>query len=139
MRIIHDSVQGNHLHLIVEAEDQAALSRGMQGLAIRLARRLNALARRHGPVFVDRYHSHPLKTPREVRNALVYVLANFRKHSQKTRAPGVDPFSSGAWFEGWRRWKPGSGVAPPFAEPAGWLHSRATAEPSAVPINAART
>src|SRR3954469_5683126 len=70
VRIIHYSIQGNHLHLIVEAEDQAALSRGMQGLAIRLARRLNAVAGRTGGVFADRYHSHPLKTPRETKRAV---------------------------------------------------------------------
>src|SRR6187399_2667151 len=120
-RLLHFSVQHDHVHLIVEAADKRALSSGVRSVAIRVARYVNDLLSRRGPLWADRWHGRPLKTPREVRNALVYVLANFRKHSQKTRAPGVDPFSSGAWFEGWRRWKPGSGVAPPFAEPAGWL------------------
>src|SRR3954453_14619461 len=63
VRIVHYSIQGNHLHLIVEAESPEALSRAMQGLATRMARRLNGLSGRRGPVFADRYHSHPLKTP----------------------------------------------------------------------------
>ena len=48
MRIIEFSVQGNHLHLIVEAENSDALSRGMQGLAIRIAKALNSLMERAG-------------------------------------------------------------------------------------------
>ena len=43
---------------------------------IRIARVLNKLWRRRGRVFADRYHDRILKTPREVKNALVYVLAN---------------------------------------------------------------
>ncbi len=43
MRIVHYSIQGNHLHLLVEVDDAEALARGMQGLAIRIAKRLNAL------------------------------------------------------------------------------------------------
>ena len=67
---MHYSIQGNHLHLIVEIDDAAMLSRAINGLAVRLARALNHLAERKGKVFVDRYHAHVLKTPREVRNAV---------------------------------------------------------------------
>jgi hypothetical protein len=63
------------------------LSRGMQGLKIRLAKALNRVWRRAGSVFSDRYHAHALKTPREVRNALLYVLNNFRKHHPRRRHP----------------------------------------------------
>src|SRR5262245_18548335 len=41
MRIVLYSVQYNHLHLIAEADDARALTRGLQGLTIRLAKRLN--------------------------------------------------------------------------------------------------
>lgn len=82
-------------HLIVEAEHSAALSRAMQGLCIRLARRLNALARRHGRVFVDRYHAHVLKSRREVVNAVRYVLDNYRHHAREHLPPSfVDPLAS---------------------------------------------
>ncbi len=83
VHIVHYSIQGNHLHLIVEAQSTLALARGMQGLAIRLAKRLNRALRRHGQVFADRYHAHALSTRREVANALRYVLANYRHHTRE--------------------------------------------------------
>ena len=95
------SVQSNHLHLIAEASDNRALSRGMLGLSVRVARALNQLWKRSGSVFADRFHSRLLKTPREVRNALVYVLQNARKHAAAISL-GPDPFSSGPWFDGWK-------------------------------------
>jgi REP element-mobilizing transposase RayT len=98
-RVIHFSVQRDHLHLIVEAADVRALVRAMRALAIRLAMRLNRWWRRRGRVFADRYHARVLRTPREVRHALAYVLLNGRRHGA-ARA-GIDPCSSGAWFDGW--------------------------------------
>ena len=98
-RIVHFSVQGNHLHLVVEAESKAALSRSMQGLAVRLARALNLAARRTGKVFSDRYHARPLATRREVANALRYVLRNAEHHLRDdVRPAGRDPCSSAAWL-----------------------------------------
>jgi len=88
VRIIHYSIQHNHLHLIVEAEGLDALSRAMRGLATRIARRLNALTDRRGGVFADRYHAHPLKTPRETKHAVRYVLANYRHHTLEHLPPG---------------------------------------------------
>ena len=81
MRIVHYSIQGNHLHLIVEAEDRESLAKGMQGLAIRIARAINRLFARAGQVWADRYHSHVLKTRREAANELRYVLGNFARHA----------------------------------------------------------
>jgi REP element-mobilizing transposase RayT len=99
VRIVHFSVQGNHLHLLVEAASQPALSRGMQGLAVRLARALNRAAKRRGKVFADRYHSRALATRREVANALRYVLQNFRHHLREDMRPsGADHCSSAAWL-----------------------------------------
>jgi putative transposase len=104
-RIVEYSVLSNHLHFIVEADDARALARGVQSVSIRLAKRLNGFLRRSGRVFVDRYHSRPLRSPREVRNALVYVLNNFRKHADQSgpRLPlsFLDPYSSAGFFEGW--------------------------------------
>jgi putative transposase len=99
MRVVHYSIQGNHLHLIVEVDDPSALSHAIQGLAVRLARALNRLAARTGKVFSDRYHAHVLKTMREVANAVRYVLENFRHHLREDVAPqGADPCSSAAWL-----------------------------------------
>jgi REP element-mobilizing transposase RayT len=118
--LLHFSVQHDHVHLIVEATDKRSLSSGVRSIAIRVARYVNELLSRRGRLWADRFHSRALKTPREVRNALVYVLANFRKHERRVKRSGIDPFSSGAWFDGWREWKPGSGRAPPWAEGAVW-------------------
>jgi REP element-mobilizing transposase RayT len=79
-RLAHYSVQGNHLHFIAEAQDQRALSRGMQGLAIRIAKAVNRVHARRGTVFSERYFSRALKTALHVRRALVYVLFNERHH-----------------------------------------------------------
>ncbi len=100
-RLCQFSVQSNHLHLIAEAKDRGALSRGMQGLLIRVAKALNRLWSRRGSVFADRYHDRVLRTPRQVRNALVYVLHNARRHAVRLRQ-GLDTCASGAWFDGWR-------------------------------------
>lgn len=103
--VVEYAVLDDHLHLIVEACDAKALSRGMQGLLVRLARAINALLGRTGRVFADRYHVRVLRTPREVRHALAYVLHNARKHagSGTRRAAGwLDPCSTAAWFVGFR-------------------------------------
>jgi len=99
-RIVHFSVQSNHVHLIVEARDEHAMGRGMKGLGVRMTRRLNSLWNRKGPLYCDRFHAEPLETPRQVRNALLYVLNNARRHG--VHAIGhCDPYSSGDWFDGW--------------------------------------
>ena len=105
-RLSHYAVLNDHIHFLVEAPDRQRLSRGMQGLLIRVARALNKLWRRAGKVFADRYHDRVLKTPREVRNALVYVMGNGKKHAAEGRevvvpAP-VDTFTSAPWFDGFR-------------------------------------
>ncbi len=99
-RVVQFSLQRDHIHLIAEGIDRPAFSRGMQGLAVRIARGLNRLWGRRGPVFADRYHDRVLRTPKEVRNALRYVLANGKKHGSGAHLP-VDINSSGPWFDGW--------------------------------------
>ncbi len=99
LRVIHYSVQGNHLHLLVEADGAESLARGVQGLSVRLARALNRVARRRGGVFADRYHAHVLASRREVARALRYLLENFRHHLREDIAPrGADPCSSAVWL-----------------------------------------
>jgi hypothetical protein len=99
-------VQRNHLHLIVEADDRSSLSRGVQGLAVRVARAINRESRRAGKVFAERYHARALKTPTEVRRALVYVLFNERHHLAQRGLSlphwWLDPCSSAAEFDGFR-------------------------------------
>jgi len=108
-RIVHFSLQKNHIHLIVEAAGRVALSRGMQSFKIRLAKAINAyLGRAKGAVFADRYHARQLETPTQTRNCLAYVLLNGRRHGEDRGVPRperwVDPYSSARYFEGWREY-----------------------------------
>ncbi len=113
-RVVHWSVQSNHLHLLVEAQGRTSLSRGMQGLLVRIAKRVNHHLARRGSVFADRYHDRILRSPREVRHALAYVLNNGLRHGlrfvqrlrdalREHRVPALDPCASGRYFDGWRR------------------------------------
>ena len=103
MRLGHFSVQSNHIHLILEGRCRRSISSGINGLAVRIARGLNRLWDRTGKVFADRYHDHILRTAREVRNALRYVLNNALKHRSWFDRKRPDPYSSGRWFDGWKR------------------------------------
>ena len=130
-RLIQFSVQRTHLHIVAEAESARSLARGVQGLSIRVARSLNRLMGRHGPVFAGRYHARAVRTPRAVRALLVYVLQNARHHRWSgAPRPGrawFDPHSSARWFDGWRRPHPspgdGGAEAPPVVPPRSWLLS----------------
>ncbi|HKC59089.1 MAG TPA: hypothetical protein VKB92_03310 [Myxococcales bacterium] len=109
-------MQGNHLHLVVEAPDEVRLARGLQGLAVRIARRLNRLMGREGKLFADRYHSHVLRTPAEVARAVVYVLGNLFVHALRRGDPVdktvTDEYSSAAV----------AGTGPPLVTlPRTWL------------------
>lgn len=121
-RVVHYSVQGNHVHMLAEGDDRRAFSNGMRALLIRMAKQLNIMMEAEGPRFADRYHERVLTSPRQVRIVLKYVLANHAKH---VGGAVVDPFSSGPWFRGWAegvvlpRWAPCTG--PPTASPDSWL------------------
>jgi hypothetical protein len=107
LRLAHFTVLNNHLHLILEADSSEALSRGMQGLCIRLAKALNRVLGRKGTLFADHYHSRLLRSPTELVAAIRYVLTNAERHFGEH---GPDPFSSLA--------PDGAEVV---AEPRGWL------------------
>ena len=87
-RIVHMSIQHDHLHLITEADSTSALSRGVRGFSISAARQINKAFtarggdRRTGKVISDRFHARPLTSPRAVRNTLAYILQNWRKHGE---------------------------------------------------------
>ncbi|HEU4580393.1 MAG TPA: transposase [Polyangiaceae bacterium] len=148
-RLVHFSVQSNHLHLIAEAADRRALSRGMQGLSIRVARAVNGALSRAGRLFADRYHARALTTPRATYFALRYVLLNARKHQRSPRPPRaaveaelptgfVDSCSSAPWFDGFsrpaelafgaasarRRWRASSEREAPVVPARTWLLRR---------------
>jgi putative transposase len=92
MRIVHISIQNNHIHLLVEANDKTALSKGMQSFKISAAKQINRTlgrklrTKRRGTVFADRYFSEVVRSPRQARHALAYVLNNWRKHREDNGA-----------------------------------------------------
>lgn len=117
-RLVHFSVLGNHMHLVVEARDERALARGMQGLGVRIAKALNRVMRRKGTVFADHYHSRILRSPAEVARALDYVLTNFVRHFPGEAAaygPDQRDHCSSAWRE--------RGRDPPVVPARTWLLS----------------
>ena len=125
-RLVHHSIQRNHLHLIVEAENQDALGRGMRSLGTRVAHAVQRTFEVKGRILEGTYHAHILRTPREVWQAIRYVLLNVRKHWREFKggAPPVrlDECSSGRWFDGWGEPLPGSRSGPrEVASPGTWL------------------
>ena len=125
-RVCQFSVQRDHIHMLCEANNARALSCGIQGLCIRIAKRLNSVLQRKGAVFADRYHAVILKTPRQVRNALAYVLNNFRRHQEvlgDVPSNLTDDRSSADWFDGFRKRLAYAdfGNDAPVAEPHTWL------------------
>ena len=107
MRLVEFSVLSNHLHLIVEAGSSRALSRGIQGLCVRLARALNDALKRSGRVFADHFHSELLRSPTRLVNAIRYVWGNAEQHYGNA---GMDFFSS--------EWPAAIELV---AQPQGWL------------------
>jgi REP element-mobilizing transposase RayT len=121
-RVVHFSVQDDHVHMVVEAKDAKALARGVQGLAVRLARRTNTLLGIRGSFWGERFHSRELSSARAVRNAIVYVLMNAKKHG--FRYAGLDPLSSAAWFvDGFAPRLAARAEPPPVRESGTWLGS----------------
>ena len=125
-RVVHYSIQTDHLHMLVEADDAAALANGMRGFTCRVARGLNTLWARRGSVFPERFHDRVLRSLRQVRNALRYVLNNYLKHGHPQARDGfavlADAFSSADCFDGWRELAPWSDAGRPGTSvvPGGW-------------------
>jgi hypothetical protein len=80
---------------------------------ISLAKRINAVMtrrrrqKRKGQVFADRYHVRAIDSVRGTRNALCYILNNWRHHPRSARGPRLvdgklDPYSSAILFAGWK-------------------------------------
>jgi REP element-mobilizing transposase RayT len=120
-RVCQVSIQRNHVHLIIEADDPKALARGMQGFQISCAKQINARLRRAGRVFADRYHAVVLDGPTQVRNVLKYVLNNWRRHGERGNGEVVDRYSSGPQFGGWNRDVRWHGEVLPVASPTSWV------------------
>jgi hypothetical protein len=102
----------------------------MKSIGARLARAVNRVFGRTGAVLDGRFHQRVLRTPREVRAALAYVLLNGRRHWMKRfgcpPAVRLDEASSARWFLGWKSHASCTGPSdehgvPPIAAPRTWL------------------
>jgi REP element-mobilizing transposase RayT len=137
VRVVHYSVQDDHVHLMVEGRDAKDLSNQMRKLFSRVALAVNAVAKRRGSLFRDRHHRRELTSPTQTRHALVYILFNERKHagpdSVVRRGGGslewLDERSSAPWFEGWH----------PDARPPPELAAHARAQSRLRPVTSPRT
>ena len=120
-RVVQFSVQADHLHLIVEADSNHSLSRGMQGLGIRIAKAINRLVSRRGAVWSGRFYARELTSPRAVKHAIRYVLNNFEKHGERVRGR-LDPCSSAVFIGALdSRGNSGTPEAIPISAPRTWL------------------
>ncbi len=127
-RVCHISIQQTHVHLLVEAADRKALSRGMQSFAIRAAHAFRAVEGGCGKIFAYRYHASQITTARYARHALAYVLNNWRRHREdftngRMLAAHLDPYSSAVSFTGWtNEFAPHPTHVPlPVSAPQTWL------------------
>ena len=125
-RLAHYSIRRDHLHLVSEGDDTQALSRGVQRIASRVARRLNKMLGRRGRFFADRFHSRVIRTPKDMRNVLSYVYLNLHKDEAKRRVRirTVDPCTSHTWFDGWKHLGSAAdspAARDPVAHPKSWL------------------
>jgi putative transposase len=126
-QVVHYSVQRDHIHFIAEAvggadraETERRLRRGVAGLAVSLAKRLNGMLRRRGAVWADRHHRRELETPSEVRRALLYVLKNGAHHGVMA-ADVLDPFSSAGAHGSWSAEGPTRDTEPWMRRARTWL------------------
>ena len=88
LKVLHHSFQHNHIHLILEADNNSTLTKGMRSLTITFAKGLQK-----GRVQIERYHLHVLKTVRETKHAIHYVLFNQQKHEKGTYSD-INDYSS---------------------------------------------
>jgi len=75
LRLVCVKVIGSELHFLVEAKDRDALTHGMQGLAVRIARAVNKALGRTGKLFVARYQACSLRTAEQTRAAVELVAS----------------------------------------------------------------
>jgi REP element-mobilizing transposase RayT len=119
-QVVQFSVQRNHVHLAVEADDKASLTSGMNALSGRCAKAVNRAAERAGSVWADRYHSEPKYNATMVRNQLAYLLYNLKKHEPE-KATDIDRCSSAPWFTGFAEPAPAWAGRSPLPTPRTWL------------------
>jgi REP element-mobilizing transposase RayT len=80
LRVIHFSLEFDHVHLLIEAPDNFILGKGMQSLGVTLVRGINKLGQTSGEVYKHRYHFRKINSTRELKVVMNYIFHNGVKH-----------------------------------------------------------
>lgn len=80
LKVIHYSLEYDHVHLLIEADNNVILGKGMQSLGVTLSKAINRTKRIKGRVYKHRYHFRKINSARELKNVMFYIFNNGVKH-----------------------------------------------------------
>jgi REP element-mobilizing transposase RayT len=92
LKIVHYTLEYNHIHLLVEAEIKQLVHQGMQAFGISLAKKINTIKRLKGTVYKHRYHLRKINSPRDLKNVLHYIFNNGIHHKRTSNV--LDSYNS---------------------------------------------
>lgn len=92
LKVVHYTLEYNHVHLLVESVDNKILHKGMQAFGITITKAINKIKRTKGAVYKNRYHLRLINSPRQLKNVLHYIFTNGVKH--KRTSSKIDLFNS---------------------------------------------
>ncbi|MDD4973652.1 MAG: transposase [Bacteriovorax sp.] len=80
LKVIHYSLEYDHVHLLIEADNNHILSKGMQSFGVTISKAINRMRKLKGGVYKHRYHFRKISSPRQLKNVLNYIFNNGIKH-----------------------------------------------------------
>lgn len=92
LKVIHYTLEYNHVHLLVETNDHRILHAGMQALGISFSKAINKVKSLKGHVYKHRYHQRKIGSARELKNVLLYIFNNGKKHKRTNKR--IDLYNS---------------------------------------------
>ncbi len=92
LRVIHFSLEYDHVHLLIEADNNLILGKGMQAFGVTLSKAINRLKKLKGGVYKHRYHFRQISSTRELKIVMNYIFTNGLKHG--TAKSILNPFNS---------------------------------------------
>ena len=92
IRIVHFTLEHDHVHLYAECGSNLVLAKGMKAFGVTLVKGINKLKRSKGTLYKYRFHLRILKTPRDAKNVINYILKNGIKHRRTLKV--INPYNS---------------------------------------------
>ena len=92
LKVIHYSLEYDHVHLLIEADNNLILGKGMKAFGVTFAKAINRLKKLKGEVYKHRYHFRRISSSKELKNVMNYIFTNGLKH--KTANSIISPFNS---------------------------------------------